>query len=114
MADAFDHMYETEERVTVAEVPGLRVRRLRLGAGGCVPWHHHTQVTDTFFCMEGPMQVTTRSPEGSRGKHVLVAGGTCSVPPLTDHLVTGVDDGPCAFLVIQGIGVYDYVATAAP
>ena len=54
--------YEIENRETVAEAPGLRVRILTLAQWQCVPWHYHSAITDTFFCMEGPMLVQTRAP----------------------------------------------------
>ena len=98
--------YAATRRETIAEAPNLRVRLLVLGEGQCVPWHYHNHITDTFFCMEGPMQVTTRNPDEA---HVLDPGGTCAVEPGRPHLVTGVDNGPCKFMVIQGVGVYDYV-----
>lgn len=98
--------YSAKRRETIAEVPNLRVRLLALDAGQCVPWHYHNNITDTFFCMEGPMQVTTRGPDGV---HVLDPGGTCAVPPGVAHRVAGVDDSPCKFIVVQGVGTYDYV-----
>ena len=99
-------VYAAKKRETIAEAPNLRVRLLSLGQGQCVPWHYHNNITDTFFCMEGPMQVMTRDPDK---RHVLEPGGTCAVEPGTAHLVTGVDDQPCTFMVVQGVGVYDYV-----
>ncbi len=98
--------YEVRRRVTVAEVPGLRVRELALVPGQCVPWHHHTRITDTFFCMEGPMQVSTRDPDEH---HVLAPGATLAVGPNTPHRVECVDDNPCRFMIVQGVGEYDYV-----
>jgi len=99
-------VYATTRRETIAEAPNLRVRLLALGEGQCVPWHYHNNITDTFFCMHGPMQVTTRDPEEV---HVLEPGGTFAVAPGVAHLVTGVDDRPCQFIVVQGVGVYDFV-----
>ncbi len=99
--------YEIQQRETVAEVPGLRVRMLTLAEGQCVPWHYHSEITDTFFCMEGPLRVQTRAP---RADYVLQAGQTCAVPPMTAHYVSGVDHKPAKFMVIQGEGTYDYVA----
>jgi quercetin dioxygenase-like cupin family protein len=98
--------YEVERRVTVAEAPNLRVRELALSQGQCVPWHYHTNITDTFFCMEGPVLVCTRNPDA---RHVLQPGGKLSVYPGTPHRVTGLDDGPCRFMIVQGVGAYDYV-----
>ena len=98
--------YPTKERVSLAEVPGLRVRRLELAAGQFVPWHYHTTITDTFFCMDGPMSVLTRDPDT---QHVLQPGGTLAVAPGTAHYASGVDHGPCRFMLVQGVGEYDYV-----
>ena len=56
--------YELEGRELIAEAPGLRVQVLTLGPGQCVPWHRHTSITDTFFCLEGPVVITTREPDG--------------------------------------------------
>jgi quercetin dioxygenase-like cupin family protein len=98
--------YEIKQRVTVAEAPNLRVRELALADGQCVPWHYHTNITDTFFCMEGPMLVCTRNPDQ---QHVLQAGGKLAVGPGTPHRVTGLNDSACRFMIVQGIGIYDYV-----
>ncbi len=101
--------YEAEERRTLAEAPGLRVRLLSLSAGQTVPWHAHTFITDRFFCMRGPMEVRTRRPEAV---HVLQAGETLDVPPGSPHFVSGSGGGPCRFMLVQGVGEYDYVPVA--
>jgi quercetin dioxygenase-like cupin family protein len=108
-AEAAEGLYHAEERITVAEVPGLRVRQLTLAAGQCVPWHHHTLITDTFFCMKGPMEVHVRAPDCI---HVLQAGGTFPVPPGQPHFVSSVKQGSCRFMIVQGVGTYDYVPEA--
>jgi len=99
-------VYPTEERFTLAEVPGLRVRQLSLAAGQCVPWHYHSEITDTFFCMRGPMSVKTRDPEAI---FILEPGETVAIPPRRRHFVEGVKQQSCQFLAIQGVGTYDYV-----
>lgn len=96
--------YEVERRETVAETGALRVRLYTLAAGQEVPWHYHTRVTDTFFCLEGILSVETRAP-GSR--HVLSAGESCAVPPKTAHRVTGRDGARVRFLIVQA-GAYDF------
>lgn len=97
--------YEIEGRELIAQAPGLRVQVLSLGPGQCVPWHHHTAVTDTFFCLEGPMVVETRAPETSVR---LATGERAAVPPGQPHRVTGADGGGCRFVIVQGVGEYDY------
>jgi quercetin dioxygenase-like cupin family protein len=98
--------YAVKKRVTVAEAPNLRVRELALAEGQCVPWHYHTTITDTFFCMEGPMVVHTRD---AAQRTVLQPGSKFAVAPGMPHRVTGLDDGACRFMIVQGVGVYDYV-----
>ena len=94
-------------RESVMEGSDMRAQILTLAAGQCVPWHYHSTITDSFFCLEGPMVVETRAP---RAEHVLNPGERCTVPPKTAHTVHGRDGGPCRFLILQGVGVYDNVA----
>ncbi len=103
--------YVIEDRHWIVETPDVRVQILTLGSGQEVPWHSHTAVTDTFTCLDGPMVVKTL--DGAEG-HELQAGETFAVPPKTPHQVAGKDGGPCRFLVVQGVGKYDFVPFDAP
>ncbi len=98
--------YDIEDRKVIAQVKGLRAQILTIGPDQCVPWHHHSEVTDTFFCIEGPMKIETRNPDDQR---VLSPGETTAVGAGQPHRVSGVDDGRCKFLIIQGVGEYDFV-----
>lgn len=98
--------YKIENRELVAESDGLRVQILTIGPDQCVPWHYHSRITDTFFCLDGPMVVKTRSPEAER---ILQPGDSCAVPPGQPHIVSGRDGGRCRFVIVQGVGVYDFV-----
>jgi len=44
----------------VAEGADLRVQVLSLAAGQCVPWHYHSEISDSFVCLEGPVVVEAR------------------------------------------------------
>lgn len=97
--------YEVADYEIVAETPELRLVMLTLAAGQEVPWHWHSNVTDSFFCMKGPMVVETRAP---REVFELQPGETCAVPAKRAHRVTGKHDGPCKFALLQGVGTYDF------
>lgn len=97
--------YEIADREVVAEGADVRVQVLTLAVGQCVPWHFHSEVADSFVCLEGPMVVETRAP---RATHRLGPGERCAVPPKTAHYVHGENGGPCKFLIVQGVGVYDF------
>lgn len=98
--------YEIENREMVAEGADLRVQVLTLAAGQSVPWHYHTEITDSFVCLEGPMVVETRAP---RATHLLAPGERCAVGPNTAHFVHGHNGGPCKFMIVQGVGTYDFM-----
>lgn len=106
-----DDEYQAQQRETLAEVSGLRVRILTLLKGQHVAWHYHTTITDTFFCMRGPMRIQTRSPAES---HTLFNGDTLAVYPGTPHTVEGCSKTGCQFMIVQGVGVYDYVPVDNP
>lgn len=97
--------YEIAGREIVAEGADLRVSVLTLAAGQEVPWHYHNEVSDSFVCLEGPMVVQTRAP---RNIYRLEPGQRCAVPAKTAHQVQGENGGPCKFLIVQGVGVYDF------
>lgn len=98
--------YAIENRELVAQTHGLRVQVLTIGPRQRVPWHRHTRITDTFFCLEGPMVVETRRPNDV---HELRTGDHLSVPPERAHTVYAQGGGRCKFVIVQGVGIYDYV-----
>lgn len=102
--------YEIADRELVAEGADLRVQVLTLAAGQSVPWHYHSEITDSFVCLEGCTVVETRAP---RNLYRLEPGQRCTVGPKTAHIVHGYDDGSCKFMVIQGVGTYDYMPVGA-
>jgi quercetin dioxygenase-like cupin family protein len=93
-------------REIVAEGADLRVSILTLAAGERVSWHYHSEITDDIVCMAGTTVVETRAP---RATHVLELGQRCTVGPKVAHCVHGKDDGPCRYLIVQGVGVYDFM-----
>lgn len=97
--------YVVEDRRTIAGTDDLVVKVFTLAAGQEIPWHYHSNVTDTFFCLEGTLVVETRAP---RARHQMAVGESAAVPAKTAHRVSGKDGTRCRFLIVQGIGAYDY------
>ena len=97
--------YEIAEQEVVAEGADMRVIVMTLAAGQSVPWHFHSEITDNFVCLEGQLVVETRAP---RAVAQLAPGERFAVAPKTAHTTCGKDKGPCKFMLIQGVGVYDY------
>lgn len=100
------HLFETELHVEHAARPGFRITELQLSARQKVPWHYHNYIQDTFYVIGGQLRLFLRDP---KQEVRLQAGETFSVPAGRPHLVTNGGEGPVNFLVLQGVGEYDFV-----
>jgi len=100
------HLYEVERRARHAERPGFRISELQISPAQQVPWHSHTNIQDTFYVLEGRLRLFLRDP---KEEVRLAAGETYAVRPGRPHLVTNGGEGSATFLVLQGLGEYDYV-----
>ena len=103
--------YDIEDRRVIIETPDVLVQILTLGSGKEIPWHIHTAVTDTIACLDGPMAIKFM---GNAESKVLWKGETFTVPPNTPHQVAGKDGRACRFLIVQGVGKYDFVSINVP
>ena len=103
------HLYEAERRAIHAERPGFRISEIQISTTQKVPWHYHSRVQDTFYVIAGELRLFLREP---KEEVRLGPGDTYSVPPRRPHLVTNAGNGSATFLVLQGIGEYDYVPLA--
>jgi mannose-6-phosphate isomerase-like protein (cupin superfamily) len=101
------HLYEVERRARHAERPGFHITELQISPTQKVPWHCHTNVQDTFYVLEGRLRLFLRDP---KEEVRLDPGQTYSVRPGRPHLVTNGGQTSATFLVLQGIGEYDYIA----
>ena len=100
------HLYEVERRARYAERPGFRISEIQISPMQQVPWHCHSYIRDTFYVIEGRLQLTLRDPEEEVR---LGPGETYTVVPRRPHLVTNGGESSATFLVLQGVGEYDYV-----
>jgi quercetin dioxygenase-like cupin family protein len=71
-----------------------------------VPWHYHTNVGDTFYVLEGTIRVFMREPKEDV---TLSPGQSYSLAARRPHLVVNAGDNSATFLILQGIGEYDFV-----
>jgi len=106
-----NHSYEVERRQYHAERPGFRINELQISPTQTVPWHYHSNIQDTFYVIKGCLRIFLRDP---KEEVRLGPGDTYSVPPRRPHLVTNGGDTSATFLVLQGVGEYDFVPVVAP
>jgi len=100
------HLYKVERRAYHAERPGFRISELQISPTQTVPWHYHNNVQDTFYVIEGCIRVFLKEP---KQEVRLGPGEVYSVRSGRPHLVTNAGETSATFLVLQGIGEYDYV-----
>ncbi|MBF0481319.1 MAG: cupin domain-containing protein [Desulfovibrionaceae bacterium] len=99
--------YAVANKETIAKVPGLQAVRFTMAPGESTPWHYHSQVTDHFFCLAGPLEVRLHDP----GETVTLAcGESFAVAPYRVHRVVNPGAGVARYLLLQGIGEYDFIA----
>ncbi|MBI1397223.1 MAG: cupin domain-containing protein [Betaproteobacteria bacterium] len=100
------HLFDKEYMAEHAARPGFRITELRLAPGQQVPWHYHNEIRDTFYVIDGRLRIFLRDP---KEEVHLAPGQTFTAAAKRPHLVTTGGDTSVTFLVLQGIGEYDFV-----
>jgi quercetin dioxygenase-like cupin family protein len=103
---AANNLYEVASLTHHVMRPRFRITELTITPKQKVPWHCHSKVQDTFYVLEGQLQIFLREPKEGV---VLAPGQTYSIRPGRAHLVTNGGDTSATFLVLQGIGEYDFI-----
>jgi quercetin dioxygenase-like cupin family protein len=84
----------------------VQARLFTLAPGETIPWHFHSAVTDWYFVLAGALSIETRAPADRR---LLAIGDTYRIPPKTAHLIANRSDADTRFLLVQGVGTYDFL-----
>ena len=59
-----------------------------------------------YFVLEGTLSIETRAPADRRE---LAVGGTYHIAPKTAHLISNRSEADTRFLLVQGVGPYDFL-----
>lgn len=100
------NFYEVERRQTHAARPGFRINELQISPTQQVPWHYHSNIQDAYYVLAGTIRIFLQDPKENV---TLQPGETYSIPPRRPHLVTNAGDVSATFLILQGLGEYDFV-----
>ena len=106
MSDTKPQPYKVRDIHVVAKGSDVMVREYTLDPGEAIPWHRHSSVSDWYYGLEGTVLVETRDPPA---RHEIGVGQTVKVTPPTTHHVCNPGQQRCRFLLIQGVGKYDFV-----
>jgi quercetin dioxygenase-like cupin family protein len=86
----------------------VRVSAQTFEGDQCVPWHRHTEITDTFFCLEGKGRIQLK---GQGDDVVLSVGERYDVTPGIEHRVSSANGSRCRMILVQGVGKADFIRT---
>ncbi len=100
------HLYEVERRAYHLQRPGFRIAELQLSSTQKVPWHYHSNISDTFYVLQGTMRLFLQEP---KQEVILQPGESFVAAAGRPHLVTNGGQNSLTFLIMQGVGEYDYV-----
>jgi len=98
--------YTVKSIEPVAVGTDVQVRLFTLAPGETIPWHFHSSVTDWYFVLQGALSIETRAPANHQ---LLGTGDTYRILPKTAHLVANRSDSDTRFLLVQGVGAYDFL-----
>jgi mannose-6-phosphate isomerase-like protein (cupin superfamily) len=93
-AKGADVLYEIERCEYHAARPGFRITELQIGPKQKVPWHYHSNVSDTFYVLAGAIRIFLQDPKEDVR---LTPGETFAVPPGRPHLVANPGDTSAVF-----------------
>jgi quercetin dioxygenase-like cupin family protein len=84
----------------------VQARVITLAPDQSIPWHYHSEITDHYFVLSGTLDINERNQNNQPS---LSAGARYQMSPGTAHFLinNGVTD--CQFLLLQGIGKYDWI-----
>ena len=84
----------------------VQARIFTLAPGEFIPWHRHSESTDHYFVLNGTLTVSTRNPNDER---MVEVGGRYKITPGTPHFIANRGEQDCQFLLLQGVGKYDFI-----
>lgn len=107
--------FGVSSRKMIAEGADVQVKEILLTPGEDIPWHHHSNVFDVFYCLEGTLTVQRIDIASQQPLPDLVLrqGETGKVEPGTAHRpINEARAGNCRMLVVQGVGKYNFMRYA--
>lgn len=94
-----------KENEVIAKTDSLRVRIMSLDPREISDWHYHSEVTDDIFCLTGTILVRMKVPNE---ENRLTPGKRCHIKTGRIHQLENLEDAEANYLLIQGIGKYDF------
>jgi quercetin dioxygenase-like cupin family protein len=83
----------------------VRARLFTLAPAEVIPGHHQSESTDHYFVLRAALTIETRHDD----RRELKIGERHQIRPGTTHLISNRGAEDCEFLLVQGVGKYDWI-----
>jgi quercetin dioxygenase-like cupin family protein len=98
--------YKVKNIEPIVKSRDVQARVFTLAPRDVIPWHYHQHSTDHYFVLEGVLSISTREPDLK--VRSFPVGSRYKIVPGTPHLVANSGNTDCRFLLLQGVGEYDW------
>jgi len=100
-------MQKIEALISTAET---RVAEFSLAAHQAGQWYYHSAVVEYYYCLDGVVAVEQQGKQSL----ALKPGEKVEITIGNIHRVSNVAAQPCRYLIIQGVGTYDFLQVDEP
>lgn len=90
----------------IIKTDNVLVRIMVLGPEATTGWHYHSGVGDFFVCLTGVIKLEVKKPHKVLTLH---PGERAEVKATQVHKVTNIHSENSEYLLVQGVGMYDFV-----
>ena len=90
----------------ICESPDVRVAEITLAPMSDTPSHQHTKAEEICYCLEGNLTC-----EVGGTATVLTPGEKMRFAAGQDHRLCNRAEKPCRFLLVHGVGQFDFVVS---
>ena len=97
-----------KEIEAIVKTDTVRVRIMSLEPREVASWHYHTEVVDDIFCLTGTIIVRMKEPED---EVKLSPAQRCQIKIGRIHQLENPENSEATYLLIQGVGRYDFNLT---
>jgi quercetin dioxygenase-like cupin family protein len=97
--------YQVKNGEPVAVGSDIQVRLFTVQQGDVISWHYHSKSTDHYFILSEKLTIETRNPDR---RHDRSAGERYKILPNIAHRISNEARSECQFLLVQGVGQYDW------
>jgi len=96
-----------QEKEIILKTETVRVRIMSLDLHETAAWHFHSEVTDDIFCLTGEILIRMKDPieeiNLSPGARYQIQNGRL-------HQLENMTEAESTYLLVQGVGKYDFIA----